>query len=93
MKSTYERFIHFTFVGIIHVINLLFGLAIGGVMGHWFMALPVFLIGDHRRGRRPAERLEDAELCRLRALFPDLRVHRACRTNTRPAGRRECELP
>jgi hypothetical protein len=41
---SYERFVHFTFVAIIHIINLLFGLAVGGVMGHWFMALPIFII-------------------------------------------------
>jgi hypothetical protein len=43
-EASYERFIFFTFVGIIHVINLLFGLAVGGVMGHWLLAVPVFLI-------------------------------------------------
>jgi hypothetical protein len=43
-ESTYVRFVFFAFAGIIHVINLLFGLAIGGVMGHWFTAIPVFLL-------------------------------------------------
>src|ERR1019366_175084 len=43
-EKTYEHFIQFTFVGIIHVINLLFGLAVGGVMGYWFTALPIFII-------------------------------------------------
>jgi hypothetical protein len=43
-EGTYERFILFTFVGIIHVINLLLGLTVGGVMGHWFVALPIFII-------------------------------------------------
>jgi Bacterial aa3 type cytochrome c oxidase subunit IV len=43
-ENTYERFVHFTFVGIVHVINLLFGLAVGGVMGRWFMALPIFIV-------------------------------------------------
>lgn len=42
--QSYERFVHFTFVGIIHVINILFGLAVGGVMGHWFTALLIFII-------------------------------------------------
>ena len=32
-------------MGIVYVINLLFGLAVGGVMGHWFAALPIFIIG------------------------------------------------
>ena len=48
-EQTYERFVQFTFVGIVHVINLLLGLAVGGVMGHWFSAL---LIVHHRRARR-----------------------------------------
>jgi len=43
-EQSYERFIHFTFVGIIHVINILFGLAVGGVMGHWFLALTIWII-------------------------------------------------
>jgi len=43
-EQAYETFIQFTFVGIIHVINLMFGLAVGGVMGHWFTALPIFII-------------------------------------------------
>jgi Bacterial aa3 type cytochrome c oxidase subunit IV len=43
-EGTYQRFVLFAFVGIIHVINLLFGLAVGGVMGHWFLALPIFII-------------------------------------------------
>ena len=43
-ENTYERFIQFAFVGTIHVINLVFGLAVGGVMGHWLTALPIFII-------------------------------------------------
>jgi hypothetical protein len=43
-ESTYEIFVKFTFVGIIAVVNLLFGLAVGGVMGHWFTALPIFVL-------------------------------------------------
>jgi hypothetical protein len=43
-EASYERFIFFTFTGIIHVINILFGLAVGGVMGHWFLALACFII-------------------------------------------------
>ena len=44
-EQGYERFIHFTVVGILYVITILFGLATGGVMGHWFMAAAIFLIG------------------------------------------------
>ena len=43
-EETYETFIKFAFVGSIHVINLLLGLAVGGVMGHWMASIPVFLI-------------------------------------------------
>ena len=43
-ESTYETFVKFAFVGTIHVINLMFGLAVGGVMGHWLTALLVFII-------------------------------------------------
>jgi len=43
-EGTYERFVHFTFVGIIFVVDILFGLAVGGVMGDWFMAAVVFLL-------------------------------------------------
>ena len=44
-ESSYERFVHFTFVGILYVITILFGLAVGGVMGHWFLAAAIFIIG------------------------------------------------
>jgi hypothetical protein len=43
-ENTYTTFLHFALVGTIHVICLVLALAIGGVMGHWFIALPVFLI-------------------------------------------------
>ncbi len=43
-ESGYEQFVHFTFIGIAFVINLLFGLTVGGVMGHWLTALPIFII-------------------------------------------------
>ena len=44
-EASYERFVHFTFVGILYVITILFGLTTGGVMGHWLMALAIFIIG------------------------------------------------
>ena len=43
-ESGYEQFVHFTAVGLAFVINILFGLAVGGVMGRWFTALPIFVI-------------------------------------------------
>jgi hypothetical protein len=43
-ENTYDTFIKFTFVVAIHIINLLFGLAVGGVMGHWMSSIPIFII-------------------------------------------------
>jgi hypothetical protein len=43
-EHTYEQFIQFTFTGIIHVVNILLGLATGGVLGHWLMALVIFIV-------------------------------------------------
>ena len=43
-ENGYEQFVHFTVVGILFVLNLMFGLAVGGVMGHWFTALPIFIL-------------------------------------------------
>src|SRR5919197_949756 len=43
-EGTYERFLHLTVVLVIHVVNILLGLAIGGVMGHWLTAFAVFVI-------------------------------------------------
>jgi hypothetical protein len=44
-EAGYESFVHFTFVGILYVVTVLFGLATGGVMGHWFLAFAIFIIG------------------------------------------------
>jgi hypothetical protein len=44
-ENTYERFVHFAIVGILYVITVLFGLATGGVMGHWLAAFAIFIIG------------------------------------------------
>jgi hypothetical protein len=43
-EQTYERFLHLTFVLIVHVINILLGLGIGGVKGHWLTAFFVFVV-------------------------------------------------
>ena len=43
-ESGYEQFVHFAVVGILFVINILFGLTVGGVMGHWFTAVPIFIL-------------------------------------------------
>jgi hypothetical protein len=44
-EQGYERFVHFTLTGILYVVTILFGLATGGVMGHWFLAATIFVIG------------------------------------------------
>src|SRR4029079_19506885 len=44
-ESSYESFVHFTLVGILYVVTILFGLAVGGVMGHWFTAGLLFALG------------------------------------------------
>jgi Bacterial aa3 type cytochrome c oxidase subunit IV len=43
-ESSYERFVFFTFTGIIHVVNILLALAVGGVMGHWALMVVVLII-------------------------------------------------
>ncbi len=42
-ENTYESFVHFTFVGIVHIVCILLGLTVGGVMGHWGLAAVIFL--------------------------------------------------
>jgi hypothetical protein len=37
-EEGYESFVHFTLVGILYLVTVLFGLATGGVMGHWLLA-------------------------------------------------------
>ena len=43
-EESYANFVHMAFVVGTHVMNLLFGLAVGGVMGHWLTALVIFII-------------------------------------------------
>ena len=43
-EGTYLKFLHLTVVLIAHIISIVIGLAIGGVMGHWLLALVVILI-------------------------------------------------
>jgi hypothetical protein len=43
-ENTYQRFLHFTFTGVFHLVNILLGLTVGGVAGHWFAALCVFIL-------------------------------------------------
>src|SRR4051812_43261725 len=43
-EGTYLKFLHLAFVLAVHNINIVIGLAIGGVMGHWLTAVAVFVI-------------------------------------------------
>jgi hypothetical protein len=44
-EATYERFVHLVVVGAAAVVNIVLGLAIGAVAGHWFVAFLVMIIG------------------------------------------------
>ena len=45
-ENTYETFIKFAFVGSMYIIDILLGLVVGGVMGHWVPAFAmIFVIG------------------------------------------------
>jgi Bacterial aa3 type cytochrome c oxidase subunit IV len=43
-EASYGRFVHFVFIGIVHVINVLIGLTVGGVAGHWFLMFVIFVV-------------------------------------------------
>jgi hypothetical protein len=43
-EQTYEGFVHLAFIGAIAVINTVIGLAIGGVGGHWWVAIPIIFV-------------------------------------------------
>jgi hypothetical protein len=44
-QKGYSRFVHFTIVGVLYVVTILFALATGGVMGHWFLEAAILVIG------------------------------------------------
>jgi hypothetical protein len=43
-EAMYERFVHLILVGGAYAANILLGLAIGGVAGHWLVAFAIFVI-------------------------------------------------
>ncbi len=45
-EATYEGFVHLAFVGTLLVINIVLGLAIGAVAGHWGVAFVVFVLAS-----------------------------------------------
>jgi Bacterial aa3 type cytochrome c oxidase subunit IV len=42
-EATYDGFVHLAFVGSLHVVNIVLGLAIGAVAGHWGVAFCIFI--------------------------------------------------
>jgi hypothetical protein len=43
-EDTYRTFVHIAFVGTLYVINILLGLAIGGVLDRWLIAAAIIVI-------------------------------------------------
>ena len=43
-EAMYDRFVHLALVGSAAVTNIVLGLAIGAVAGHWLLAFGVFVI-------------------------------------------------
>lgn len=43
-EATYRGFVHLAFIGSVHVINTVIGLAIGGVVGNWWVAIPIIFL-------------------------------------------------
>jgi aa3 type cytochrome c oxidase subunit IV len=44
-EAMYDRFVHLVVVGSAAVVNIVLGLAIGAVAGHWFVAFLIMIIG------------------------------------------------
>jgi Bacterial aa3 type cytochrome c oxidase subunit IV len=58
-EEMYDRFVHLVFVGCCHIANIVIGLAIGALTGHWFVALGIFIVATFLafRGLRSGARL------------------------------------
>jgi Bacterial aa3 type cytochrome c oxidase subunit IV len=57
-EAAYDSFTHFVVIGLVYVVNILVGLAIGGVLGHWLTLAAVIIAAEEAciRGR-PTRRL------------------------------------
>lgn len=44
-EATYESFVEAAVIGTIYVVNILIGLTLGGVLGHWLPAAGVIIVG------------------------------------------------
>jgi len=42
-EASYANFVHFTYVGLIAVVNIMIGLGVGGVNGHWWIMFGVIV--------------------------------------------------
>jgi hypothetical protein len=42
-ESTYQNFVQLAYVGSVHVVNIVIGLAVGGVAGSWLLAFGIFV--------------------------------------------------
>ena len=45
-EAMYDRFVHLVLIGGAHAANILLGLAIGAVAGHWLVAFAIFVIAS-----------------------------------------------
>ena len=43
-EAMYDRFVHLVFVGCCHMANILIGLAIGALTGHWLVSFAIFIV-------------------------------------------------
>jgi hypothetical protein len=43
-EAMYDRFVHLVFVACCHVVNVILGLAVGALTGHWFVAVVIFIV-------------------------------------------------
>jgi hypothetical protein len=43
-EATYASFVQLAFIGTLHVVNIVLGLAIGAVAGHWGVAFLIFVV-------------------------------------------------
>jgi len=42
-EASYSNFVHFTYVGLLLVVDIVIGLAVGGVHGSWWIASAIFV--------------------------------------------------
>jgi hypothetical protein len=42
-ESTYKSFVQLAYIGCTHVANIVIGLAVGAVAGHWLIAFGIFV--------------------------------------------------